>query len=185
MSIRKVPVTWTTGPGGVGVSVFYSPFGTDATVEIGAFFNSIKAFFPAAVGWQVPNSGDVVDEVTGLITGAWTGGTVASIVGTGAGAYAAGTGCYVRWQTAGIVAGRRVKGRTFLCPMIGNSYQSDGTILDATLATINAAATTLVGFGKTTIWHRPSPTGAANGSAHAVIGSTGPDKVTSLRSRRV
>jgi hypothetical protein len=185
MALRRVPVTWTTGPGGIGVSVFYSPFGTDATVELGAFFNSIKAFFPPAVSWNVPSSGDVVDDVTGLITGAWTGGTTGSIVGTGSGAYAAGTGCYVRWQTAGIVAGRRVKGRTFLAPMIGNSYQSDGTILDATLATINAAAVTLVGFGKTSIWHRPSAKGANDGVSFPVIGSTGPDKVTSLRSRRV
>jgi hypothetical protein len=184
MAIRKLPVAWQTGAGGVGVSVFYTAFGTDATVEVAAFFNAIKAFFPSGVSWNVPSSGDVVDEVTGLITGAWTAGTAASIVGTGAGAYAAGTGVYVRWQTGGIVGGRRVKGRTFLCPLIVSAYQTDGTILDASLATMNTAVNTLAAAGKLNIWHRPTAKGANDGSTHLVTAGSGPDHVTSLRSRR-
>jgi hypothetical protein len=166
------------------VSVFYTPFGTDATVELATFFNAIKAFFNNSISWNVPSSGDVVDEVSGLITGAWTAGTAASIVGGSSTAYAAGTGAYARWQTNGIVNGRRVKGRTFLCPLITSCYQTDGTILDANLATMNTAVTTLAAAGKLNIWHRPSAKGANDGSAHLVTAGTGPDKVTSLRTRR-
>jgi hypothetical protein len=184
MPLHRVPVAWQTGIGGTGVSVFYTNFGSDATVEIAAFFNAIKAFFPSAISWNVPSSGDVIDEVSGLLTGAWIGGTAASIAGGTAGAYAGGTGCYVRWQTSGVVAGRRVKGRTFLVPLLGAHYQTDGTIVDATLATINTAANNLVLAGKLRIWHRPTVKGANNGSAHTVTAAQGPDKVSSLRSRR-
>jgi len=182
--LHRVPVAWTTGPGGTGVSVFYTNFGSDATVELAAFFNAIKAFFPTSVSWNIPSSGDVVDEVSGLITGAWIGGTAASVSGTTGTAYAAGTGAYVRWQTSGIVNGRRVKGRTFLCPLVGSSYQTDGTIVDGNVATIQTAANNLVLAGKLRIWHRPTSAGANNGSAFTVTAGTVPDRVTSLRSRR-
>jgi hypothetical protein len=185
MSLRKVPVTWQTGAGGTGVSIFYTQFGTDVTVELGTFFNAIKGNFPSAVTWAIPSSGDVIDEVTGKITGAWTGGTAGGTAGSTNVAYAAGTGVYIRWQTAGIVNGRRVKGRTFLCPLVASDYQNDGTIIDANLVGMNNAATTLAASGKLNIWHRPTSSTSNDGSAHLVVGATGPDRVTSLRSRRV
>jgi hypothetical protein len=154
------------------------------TVELATFFSAIKALFPSAVSWNVPSSGDVIDEVSGLITGAWLGGTAASVSGTGITSYAAGTGCYVRWQTAGIANGRRVKGRTFLVPLLGAQYQTDGTIIDASLTTINSAATALANSGKMRIWHRPTNRGTNNGAAFSVTAAIGPDRVTSLRSRR-
>jgi hypothetical protein len=184
MPMRKVPVAWQTGVGGVGVSVFYTPFGTDATVELATFFNAIKTQVPSVVTWDVPGTGDVVDEASGLITGAWIGGTPATVVATGAAIYAGGTGAYVKWQTGGIVAGRRVRGRTFLCPIINTGYDAQGTIGSGTLAVFGPAATTLAGSGKLLIWHRPSGPGATDGSSHAVVGASVPDKVTSLRSRR-
>src|SRR6478736_793449 len=184
MPMRKVPVAWQTGPGGVGVSVFYTPFGTDATVDIGTFFNAIKAQFPTGISWDIPASGDVVDEATGLITGAWTAGTAATITGTAVGVFAAGTGAYVKWQTAGIVGGRRVRGRTFLAPLITGAFDNIGTIATAPLSTFNSAASALAATGKLLIWHRPTDTPRTNGSQHAVVAATVPDKVTSLRTRR-
>jgi hypothetical protein len=184
MAIRKIPVAWQTGVGGAGVSVFYSPFGTDPTVELATFFNAIKAIFPTVVTWDIPASGDTLDEASGLITGAWIGGTAATIPATGgAVAYAGGTGLYCRWQTSGIVGGRRVRGRTFLVPIVSSLFDTQGTIAAATISTVNTAATILVGTGKLSIWHRPPP-GTTSGSAHAIVGVTVPDKVTSLRTRR-
>jgi hypothetical protein len=184
MPLRKYPVQWQTGAGGTGLSVFYTAFGVDVTTELGTWFNALRFFHPTAVSWSIPGSGDIIDETTGEITGAWTGGTAASITATGAAAYAAGTGAFVRWGTAGIVAGRRVKGRTFLCPAINSSYESDGTILNSSVTTINTATTTLVGAGKLMIWHRPTGPGASDGSGHLVVSGQVADKVTSLRTRR-
>jgi len=184
MAIRKMPVVWGTGIGGSGVSVFYSPFGVDATVELATFFNAIKTVFPNAVTWDIPGTGDVIDDTTGLITGAWTAGTAASVSGTGGtGAYVAGTGAFVRWQTGGIVNGRRVRGRTFLCPLITTAFDSNGTLSNPNVTTFQTAATTLAASGKLLIWHRPSA-GGSDGSNHVVVGATVPDKVTSLRTRR-
>jgi hypothetical protein len=177
-------VAWQTGVGGAGVSVFYSPFGSDPTVELGTFFTAIRTAFPNAVSWDIPATGDTVDEASGLITGAWIAGTAATVVGSGgAVGYAGGTGMYVRWQTSGIVGGRRVRGRTFLCPIVSSLFDVQGTPGAATVTMFQTAATTLVGSGKMVIWHRPPP-GTTSGSAHAVVGATVPDKVTSLRTRR-
>jgi len=184
MAIRRMPVQWQTGAGGTGLSVFYSPFGVDATVELATWFNALRFFHPTAVSWSIPGSGDVIDDTTGEITGAWTAGTAASITATGAAAYAAGTGAFIRWGTAGIVRGRRVKGRTFLCPAINSSYESDGTILNSSVTTINTATNTLVGTGKLVIWSRPSGPGASDGTNHVVVSGQIADKVTSLRTRR-
>lgn len=184
-AIRRVVVAWQTGIGGAGVSNFYSPFGTDATVEIGTFFNAIRGLFPTAVTWDIPGAGDVLEDSTGLLTGAWTGGTAATNNGNVATAYAGGTGAFIRWTTAGIVNGRRVRGRTFLCPLAAASYDTVGTIIAGSLTVLGGAATTLAGSGKLLIWHRPTSVGAADGSSHAVLAGTCPDKVTSLRTRRV
>jgi hypothetical protein len=184
MATRKMPVVWSTGIGGAGVSVFYSPFGVDMTTELATFFNAIKSNFPNAVTWDIPGSGDVIDETTGLITGAWTAGTAATITATGGtGSYVAGTGAFVRWQTNGIVNGRRVRGRTFLDPLVVGAFDANGTIATAALGGLQPAATALAASGKMLIWHRPTP-GGADGSTHAVVAGTVPDKVSSLRTRR-
>ncbi len=183
-SLTKTIVSWKTGAGGDGVSVFYSIFGGDITVELAAFFNAIKASFPPAVTWSIPNSGDVITDTTGALTGAWIGGTSATIAGTGSAQYFAGTGAYVRWVTGAIHSRRKVYGRTFLCPLINAGADSDGTIGSATLGTLQGAANTLAATGKLMVWHRPQDDPPTNGSSYAVIAGTVPDKTTSLRTRR-
>lgn len=184
MAMRRMQVGWQTGVGGSGVSVFYSPFGVDMTTDLATFFNALKAQFPTVVTWDIPGSGDVIDEVSGKITGAWTAGTAATITATGAGNYAGGTGAYIKWQTAGIVNGHRVRGRTFLVPIVVTSYDAQGTIAAAAQTLYNTTATTLAATGKMLIWHRPTSSTSNDGSSHPVVAGSSPDKVTSLRTRR-
>jgi hypothetical protein len=184
MPIRKVPISWQTGVGGSGVSVFYSEFGSDPTVALALFINTIRIYFPPVVTWTIPSSGDVVDVTTGQITGAWTGGTAASNTGTGAAPYVAGTGAFVRWATGSIVNGRRVKGRTFLCPLITTAFDAAGTLADTTVTAMNAAVATLVSTSDLVIWHRPSTIPGTDGAECPVLSGQVGDVVTSLRSRR-
>lgn len=171
------------------MSVFYAPEATDACASIKAFFTSCNAHAPSGVTWTVPFAGDTINDANGDISGTWTspdGGTVSSI---GAGAYAAGTGFFVRWLTGGVVAGRRVKGHTFMCPIIAGDYESNGTIASSALSVFGSAAAVLGGASKLVIWSResagtPSHPGHRDGSSHAVIAGTVPDQVTSLRTRR-
>lgn len=184
MPLRKVPVSWTTGIGGSGVSVFYSLEATDITTNLTTFFSAIKAFFPAVCTWQVPSSGDIIDIASGKITGGWSGGTASTTTATGSGAYVAGTGAMVRWNTSQIRDGRRMKGRTFLCPLITVEFDNAGTIANADVATMQTAANALAGTGSLTIYGRPRSKTSNDGQAATVTGGQVLDKVVSLRSRR-
>jgi len=177
-------VSWGGATGLPGVSVFYAPFGADAGADLMTFFNAIKAFFPSGLTWQIPTSGDVITDGNGELTGAWTAGTGGTVVGTGAGSYAAGVGAYVNWQTGTIVDQRRLKGRTFLAPLIVGAYDSTGTIVNASLTTMQTAASVLAASTHLTVWHRPETSTSNDGSSGLVTAGLIPDQVTSLRTRR-
>lgn len=183
-TLRRVPVAWQTGAGGAGVGVFYSLGTDDATASLGTFFTAIKGLFPTAVSWSIPAAGDTFEHTTGALIGSWTGGTAATVVGTSGGAYAAGTGPYVRWLTNTVRAGRKFYGRTYLVPFQATSFDTDGTIQVTALGTIQTAATALVTAGKCVVWGRPLPGDPASGLFAGFFGAVVPDKVTSLRSRR-
>jgi hypothetical protein len=191
--MRKVPVSWTTGPGGAGVSIFYTGDTDDATVQLAAFFNAVKSFVPTVVTFNIPASGDKIQDEDGKLAGAWSGGTAATIGGLAASSYAAGTGMYVRWLTGAVVDGHKLQGRTFICPIVTSSFFTDGELQGGTVSAVQTAATTLAAASKLIIWHRPrkayvSPDGTSHparvGTNRLVIAATVPDKVTSLKSRR-
>lgn len=183
--LRRVRVSWTTGPGGIGLSTFYTFDPDDVTTNLATFYNAIKALFPAAVTWSIPSSGDLIDSATGSLVGGWSGGTAATIAGAPTtGNYAAGTGAITRWDTGTVVAGRRLRGRTFLVPLAVNAYSTTGVIDTTPYATLSSASSTLAATNKLVVWHRPAPGGAGGlgasvGSAFVLPG------VHSLASRRV
>jgi hypothetical protein len=182
--MRRVPVAWTTGVGGTGVSIFYSGDTDDLTTNLATFFNALKGFVPNAVTWQIPAAGDKINDTDGTLAGAWAGGTAATIVGTGGtGSYVAGTGMYVRWLTGAVVGHHKLQGRTFITPLMAAQFDVGG-IADATVTAVQAAATTLAASNKLILWHRPSGPGASDGTNRLVIAAVVPDKVTSLRTRR-
>ena len=182
--LRRVPVVWTTGPGGAGVSVFYSADPDDATAALGTFFTAMAVYFDPAITWSIPGAGDKIDVATGELTGTWSGGTAANVAGTAAGPYAAGTGFYVNWLTALVVGGRKVRGRTFMCPLRVTAYDSAGTIDNSFLAQMITKSNTLAATHLTVIWHRPTPANPTGGIASSVTAAQVPDRVTSLKSRR-
>jgi hypothetical protein len=184
-TINRYVIPWTGTTALPGVSVLYSTGATDATADIVTFLNAIKGLFPPGLSWSVLNGGDTIDDTTGTLNGSWTGVGGAVVTSTGAGNYAAGTGAFVTWHTPTIVGGRRLKGRTFLCPLTIGSYDATGTIATATLTTISAAGTALAGVGKMRVWHRPPAGGGGGGTSALINAATVPDQVTSLRSRRV
>ncbi len=182
--LRRVPVVWSTGAGGPGVSVFYSTSAVDATADLQTFFGAIKSRFPTSITWSCAASGDEIESTTGALTGAWTGGTAWSDNGSaGAVTYAAGVGAVVRWDTGGLFNSRRLKGRTFLTGIETVNYDSAGTIGSSCLTNFTTAAATLAATGKLQIWHRPTP-GGSNGGNSVVTGSAVPDRVAWLRTRR-
>lgn len=183
-AIKEVIVEWGGLTGLPGVSVFYSLASADITVELATFFTSIASLWPSSVVWTIPTQGDQLEETTGDLTGAWTGGTGAAVPGTGGSAtYAAGVGPMVRWNTATIFNSRRLSGRTFLTHMSTAGYQSDGTLATAARTQISNAASVLVaGADHPLVWHRP--VNGAGGSAVAPVSAFVPDRVSWLTTRR-
>jgi|SRR6476661_4630503 len=185
MPARKYVCTWTTGvQGGAGISTFYSAFGTDATPDLNTFWAAVKTIFSDEVSVTVPSNGDVIDESTGLLTGAWTAGTAGTHSGTTHSAYPAGTGAFIKWNTGVVVAGHRVVGRTFIAPILSNSFDTNGTLTSGVVTTLQNAANTLAASGHLSIWHRPPVIGSPGGSLAGIVSATVPDKTTSLSSRR-
>jgi hypothetical protein len=168
------------------VSTFY---GADAwgtqVADIRTMFEAIKDRLPNNVTITYPPSGDILSETTGIISGTWSATPPANTVGTGATVYAAPVGVIVHWLTSTIVAGRRLRGKTFFVPVIAQETASG--VPDAPLvADFQAAAGVLAAISPgLVVWHRPNnPPALNNGSLGAVTGALVPTKFMVLRSRR-
>jgi len=192
--LNRVSVAWQGWPGSPGVTQFYLdnvPAQTSIDA-IRAFFNAIANLLPSGLTISVPGSGDIVEDVTGQLAGSWSVGTTPVVVnGTGAGVYAGNAGAVVHWLTNTVALKRRLRGRTFLVPLVGSSYDTAGSLSATALTTIQNAATAMVGSmaGNMVVWHRPiiqKGTGVVirAGSSGDVTSSRVPDLAVTLRSRR-
>ncbi len=184
-SLERVVVEWTAGTALPGISVFYgNPSVPTLANEVYTFFDSIKALIPSSLSLTIPSSGDIIDDADGALAGSWSTTGVGSLAMTGGGSYAAGVGCRVVWRTNGVRNRRRVRGSTFLCPLITNVYEANGTLTSSALSTISTAAGVLASSGTLAVWSRPTTVGAADGDSNTVLSALVPDRVTALRSRR-
>jgi len=184
-TLKRYRVNWTGFSGGPGLSTFYGSSAADLLDDIRVFFNAIKGFIPSTTTLSFPNAGDLINDADGAITGLWGEPIAANVVGTSATVYSAPSGMNVSWITGGIVAGRRVRGRTFVVPYSG--YEMDGSLTNANVTTAAAAAAALVvaTAGSLLIWSRPQTVPVVRaGSSYAIVASTVSDTPTVLRSRR-
>lgn len=188
----RVNITGISGMPGVA-TYFAAEADTTAVAALSTFYSNVKNYHPVGCNFEIPGTGDLVNEADGSLQGIWTqsgGSNQQSSVATTP--YAAGVGARIRWATAGIVHGRRVTGTTFLVPLLNTHYQSTGTILAASLTALSGFASTLVSTSALRIWSRPyefdpdhPDIPARAGSSYEVLASYMPTLVTSLRSRRV
>lgn len=192
----RVTAEWSGFRGAPGYSNFYfdgpgpeTPAIAQANAEsVRAFFEAVRGSFPLALRIQIqplvarinPATGELEDEIpltTPLVVVSGSGNIVGSVV----------SGVCVNWRTSTIVDGRRVRGRTFLIPLQGGAYESDGTPSAGALAEFRAAATALatVNVGSPSelvIWKRPI--NREGGSTATVTSAQVSDKPAILRSRR-
>lgn len=192
MAIYRVTVQWTGFQGAPGYSNFHfteqvsDPGPRDGYDRVWDFLNEINSLFPTDVHYLAEGEVAILDETTGMITDYQTVAENPTPGNGGAtGGYSAASGAVVTWNTAGVRNGRRVRGRTFLVPLGGNAYQSDGTLTPDTISTINDGASLLVGEGFDSgfaIFSRPS--NGQDGGVYPVTGFRVPDMAAVLRSRR-
>jgi hypothetical protein len=188
-NLSRINVAWQNWPGAPGVSTFY--YDDTVLIQPGldalrAFFNAFVTYLPSGMTIQVPGSGDRIDDASGNLLGVWSATQPAVVTGTAAGAYAGNAGAVIHWLTSGFVNGRRLRGRTFLVPLVpGIANENNGSLATAFLTAGNNAATTMLAAvgANLRVWHRP--VGGAGGSSASVTAHRIPDLAVSLRSRRV
>jgi hypothetical protein len=166
------------------------------TESLHTFFEALASYIPADVTLQVDNSGDLINDVNGELTGSWSADSVAAVFGTSSAVYAAPVGAAVTWATTTILDGSRLRGRTFLVPLEASGFATDGTLDGTVQSAISGAAAGFVAalIGDFVIWHRPRLAAAAtpyhpavtarDGGHGLVTTSSVRDKAVVLRSRR-
>lgn len=196
MSISQVACSWTGLQGGTGYSIFYVRGTLLSPSAFNTFFGSVRSLLPNAATVNVPNTGKVIDEATGKMTGVWAGGSASANTGTGGTNYPPTSGCQVKWLTGGYVNGRRVQGRTYLVPLPTSSFTTTGTIATTTTGNLFTYASTLITdlANNFVIWARPLYELDADGHPTDVIKRAGttwtvsscltPTKAASLTGRR-
>lgn len=187
MALQRLRCEWGgTGVEGQGLSTFYAEADGTQAIAVGAagFFDQLKGIIPANTTISVPATGDLIDEVTGELTGTWGSGPTTTITGTNAGTFAAGVGARVVWDTGAVRGGRRVRGSTFVVPLTTQQYDTSGTLIGSALLVLEAAIDAMLVQVPTQmrVWSRPRPT--LGGAGVPVTGGRAPDKVSWLRTRR-
>ena len=196
MSLVRVQTTWT----GVAGSPYYTnlyalgPLTTNNGNDLAAAWRVFLVALTARLGTGLVATIDSeileFDETTGNVTGAGTTIQV-PVTFTGAGdVLPRATQGLLRWQTAGIVHNRRVRGRTFIPGVLEADNSATGLPAVSLTGAIQTAADALLTTmsGRMRIWSQPFEGTDTNpprpGSAHAVTGAQTAGFWASLRSRR-
>lgn len=187
--LKRHRVAWAgAGVVGPGLSTFYeSPEGAVGGADaIEAFFDGLKGAVPTGVQWTIPSNGDLITAETGVLVGSWSDpGTGGVVTATGGTDFVQGAGARIVWNTGGVFSGRRVRGSTFICPLVTAAFEGSGAINSGNIALLQARADALVAaLTNMAIWSRPNNAAGDNGVQSQVISASAPDKVSWLRSRR-
>jgi hypothetical protein len=185
-NLVRVRTAWAGTPiiGG-GVTTFYwNEAHSGFVADLSSFWSGLLVHIPTGVQLTTENAGDIIDIETGAITGSWSDGSTAVQNTTGSGNYAGGVGGRIRWATNGITNKRRVRGSTFICPLVVGDYDSSGTLSTAALSAFGTAAGNLLTASEGNMRVYTRPVHGVGGKASTVVNLTTPDKVSWLRSRR-
>lgn len=188
-SLIRHTAVWAGKPGLPGFSQFYhsvtDPPSTSAQTghdAVRTFFADFLSYLPADLTITVDPIYQILEDTTGDVVEEGTVGTPSNVItGVSAGSWNAQVGLLVEWVTGTFVAGRRLRGRTYMVPLAGID-DTDGTLgADALAAARGAGAWIVQSAEDFRVWHRPA--GAVPGSSASITGSTVRDHAAILRSR--
>lgn len=183
------------GPGSPGVITIYTrttapenSASAQLTVDrLKDAFTAGSNLFPNSLTMSSESFVDSIDPATGLITASYPV-TPWSLSGNVSGGQylPTATQLCITWKTDDVVAGRRVRGRTFLGPLATSLNQGDGTPTSAAITTALALGAAWIDAGTTdveaVVWKRPK--GSTPGSDHVITSYSVRDVFSVLRSRR-
>lgn len=175
--------TAVVGPG-VATHYWLGTATPDDVVAVRAFWYACSALMPQGMSITVPNQGEIIDDNTGDLVGAWTESTSATFAGGLAQAYSKGVGARVVWPTNGTTGNRHVRGSTYVVPLAGTKFDLDGTLTTSAVTDLKAAADGLLDALQDRLVIVTRRTDEHSGTSHAVTSTLVPDTPSWLRSRR-
>ena len=191
LRVRTVLNGWSGGP---GLSTFYFDPGvvtvdaamvTGVTGRVRSYFDAWKAFMPTANTAAVDAVADILDPLTGNLTGQVSAGAAPSVVvGTGGIQGPAFVACVGRLTTNSFIGGKRLRGRTYAGPLAASFTDSttpEGGLQAAVQNGLVLLNTSGGGPGLV-VWHRP--VGGSGGAMAAVINTSASPVYGILKSRR-
>jgi len=188
--LRRWRTTWSGFAGAPGISTFYgdnAESGPDQKAAIAAFWAAIEPYVPHSVTLTLLGNGDVVDDISGDVTGVFSEGSDSAVVGGNSGYVMAPAGALVQWLTGVYLRGRQLRGKTFLVPLGATEFTDTGALSASVAAAIQSAGTTMLAAGDGDmfrVWHRPTTSPATAGESHSATTCLVTTKCVVLRSRR-
>lgn len=181
-----------TSSSNTGTSVHHGRAVTGSTPEQGAqaladrvhaFWATVAASMPNDVQISFPSEVVDVNTTTGLLTAVYEVTPGALVTGGSTLEFAAPVGARAEWRTPAIVAGRRLRGRTFMVPLAGGAFATDGGLDETTRAFLQDAADDYIDNSvfaavQTVVWSR------THGILADITSAFVPDEAAVLRSRR-
>jgi hypothetical protein len=187
MLLNRMVVNWSGTPiVGLAVNVlhFAGDVGAPSSSGVRTAYQNLTSILSTGVTITVPDTGEKIEDTTGVLDSVWSSTTPAPVVGAAGGVVAGGVGACITWKTGGIIDGRRLRGRTFIVPLSSTAYEANGTLTTAALTALNAFGTAMLASGPLAVWHRPTSEAAADGNSYGVVSFSVRDKVAFLSSRR-
>lgn len=193
MTYRYV-VQWNIPNAGDAVSVFhlgsgggYSPAATVNAIR--AAFEACKTRIPNEVTLTFPPEYAEIDNRSGQTIGFGAIASPAPVVGSGSSEWAAGVGARLVWQTDTVARGRRVRGATFMVPLVLTSFTNTGLVAETTRTLLTDAWTTALGAASASnvaigVYSRPSSSGAGDGFWSPALTVGVPPLTATLRGRK-
>ena len=134
---------------------------TDILAKVRVFLQANISKLYSGLTYRAQLNVDVIDDATGDLVNSWSGADPGNVVGTDTSdPLPATTSWIIRWNTATVLRGRFVKGRTFLgIPGEAQSVAPQGLPFPSSVTAMQTAANALVtGFSTGTqmvVWARP------------------------------
>lgn len=187
-------VAWSIPNAGPAVSVFHFA-NTDDTSPLAvvtalrAAFNAISAYIPNEVMVQFPAEYTVLDNLTGQAIDFRSIVPPAPVVGSSSGTWAAGSGARLVWATDSVGNGRRVRGTTYLVPLVATTFDTNGVVAPAAQTAIAGAFSTFLAAassGSITmgVFHRPTLSPPGGGYMARAVSVSVPGTPATLRGRK-
>lgn len=166
----RVRATGSGWQGAGGLSTFYfrgaSPSVTsnaealEAAKRVRAYFVALQGVTPGFVTWSVSNQVDVLKDDDGSLASSWVVTPQASVAGSGlSSSFSPATAVVGQLLSSTVVSGRRVRGRTYYCPLATGTGDAQGNPAAGTVTAmtngLTALATSLGTAITNVVWHRP------------------------------